>query len=313
MVTTTAGNNTKRRYLGSVSLILQIGIGIFSIYWVIRWGNISFDQILQRSTRVSYLPLILGVGLFILTTILSALRYSLLLQNKISFRYLTGLYLFQNVMLTITPWRIGEISFPVLLKKDYGINLIKSGSVLILIRIVDFVLLVSIVIISGYRIAIPFAWIWIPIIAIIFVIMIVLLANNKLLQVSIFERIKIEWNTLEPYRNARNIIVLFALSVAIVVSITMQTWFILRSVSFRIDLFDVLLFNAITLLASVLPIHPSGGWGTIDSIQSIVLTTMGYETQAAVTAILIAHTIYTMMILGGGVLGWLIRRSTLRK
>ncbi|MCU0415244.1 MAG: flippase-like domain-containing protein [Ignavibacteriaceae bacterium] len=131
------GAISKKRLTATFGLVLQIATGILAFYWVIRWSGISFDQFRERAVQVSPILISLGILSFILTALLNALRYRLFLQGQISIRYLTGLFLVQNALLTITPWRVGELSYPILLHRDYRISLARSGTALLLIRILD--------------------------------------------------------------------------------------------------------------------------------------------------------------------------------
>jgi len=305
------GRNKK---IHPIWFLIQIALVILAFYWVFISSDISFTQLVDRATHIALLPLFLGILFFVLNALINALRYSLLLPEGISMRYLTGVFLFQNTLITFIPWRVGEAGYPILLYRDHDIGLTKSISVLLLIRLLDMLIFMGIVFfLGGYRLSLPVAWIWAAMIAVAAGCVLLYLLNRKLKIPVVKDLIHRAREVLLSLRGARSVICILGLSFALVLTTSLQVWSILRSISFHMNYLDVIVFNAVTMLASVLPVHPPGGWGTIDSIQSITLTTMGYQMSEAVTSVLVAHSIYSVLIFAGGLAGWILRKNALGK
>jgi uncharacterized membrane protein YbhN (UPF0104 family) len=103
------------------------------------------------------------------------------------------------------------------------------------------------------------------------------------------------------------------LSASVFILTTLQATFALRSMGLNITLTDAAILNAVTLVAAILPIHPPGGWGTVDSIQVTLLQRLNYEPELSAPVILATHGFYTLLVLAGGFVGWLIRGKTGRR
>lgn len=306
---TTISEEGKKNGVRPLWMIIQIALGIFAFIWLFKWGGISFDQVIDRAKHISLLPILIGILLFSFAALLNALRYSLFFGNTINLRYLTGLYLFQNTLITFIPWRLGELSYPILLYKDHGVPASKSLAVLLLIRLTDFSIIFFILLISGYRVSIRLEWMSI-FFGIVVVAIFSLIILNKWVKKSflqkLFQSLKF---TIKLILNTQTITLLFVFSVILIAVMALQTKLILEAVSLRMGYIQVLVFNAISFIAALLPIHPPGGWGTMDSIQLFVIGNMGYDPRTSISSILVAHTIYSVIILVGGAIGWLLRKN----
>src|SRR4029079_12618841 len=102
-------------------------------------------------------------------------------------------------------------------------------------------------------------------------------------------------------------------SVAVFGASVLQSAFALRAFGLTIPLPEIAILNAVTLLVAVLPLHPPGGWGTIDFIQLLVLQRLNIQAQIATPAILVTHGFYTVLVLLGGAFGWLLCRTLSRQ
>jgi uncharacterized membrane protein YbhN (UPF0104 family) len=106
--------------------------------------------------------------------------------------------------------------------------------------------------------------------------------------------------------------ILLFLSLVIFSLTTLQSMFALKAFGLATSFTDVAVLNGLTLLAALLPIHPPGGWGTMDSIQIAILQYLNYQPAQSGPVILAAHCFYTLLVFLGGCAGWFIRGRNIR-
>jgi uncharacterized membrane protein YbhN (UPF0104 family) len=287
-------------------LVTQFGLGGLLLWWIITWTNLDGKKLVHVFINASFLPLGFATLCFAMSMVLKAIQYRVFLPRSISNVYLIGVTLFQNALLTFLPWRMGEMTFPLLLRNDHRIQIASSVSSLVVIRLIDSLIVVSVAIWGSAKLTLYINWSMIAVgIAALGALCVALrfVARGSrvgLLMQSFFVHVA-------SVRNPRLFGVLLLLSTGVFALSTIQSTLALRAMGLAVGLPDIALLNAWSLLAALVPIHPPGGWGTIDSIQVILLQELNYEPVLAVPVILVTHAFYTLLILVGGVVGWVIR------
>jgi len=299
-------------WLNLFKLMGQFTLGVVLLWWIVEWINVDSARITRAFGQASFTLLSLALICFAVSIVLKSFQYFVLLPSPIPSGYMVGVILSQYALLTFLPWRIGEISVPVWLRQDQKIPIVNSVSSLIAIRSVD-LLIVSIVAMMGIRklgFEVSFARIAVGI-GIIGV-----LGCAAEFVVRRFwgqTMLKTVVTAIKPLGNPLHFGQLVLLSIAIFVLSTVQSMFVLRAFGLAVSLTEIALLNALSLLATLLPIHPPGGWGTIDSIQIVVLHYLGYQPERSAPVILAAHCFYTLLVLLGGIVGWIIRGRSIRQ
>jgi uncharacterized membrane protein YbhN (UPF0104 family) len=288
-----------------LALLFQCVAGLWLLWWISSSSGLNVEQLAQRLNQASPVLLLLGILCFLLSMALGALRYHLFLPKSISLSYLFGTALLQNALLTFMPWRTGEISYPLLLRRDHNISVVSSTTAILAIRLTDLLVVLAVALVSGAKLGLD-VYIGVSIFVAVVVVGLSGLIALRLWGEKAPARLQKLVAALAPLYGFRNLIRFLALSAAVFAATTMQSTFILRAMGFDIALIDVATLNALGLLVGLLPIHPPGGWGTIDTVQVLILERLGYNAKIALIAILAAHSFYTMLIFVGGVIGWLI-------
>ena len=103
--------------------LIQIGIGLALLWWIVQWSKIDFEQLWLALSRASFLNLTLAVIFFVISMHLKTIQFQTCIGLTDLKRSLFGLFLVQNALLTILPWRIGEIGLPLLLLRNQNIPL----------------------------------------------------------------------------------------------------------------------------------------------------------------------------------------------
>lgn len=300
---------TQSKFLRWGFLIAQCLLGVACLWILLHSIAIEPTRLLQQLSRLAMPMLALGVACFLGAIVLGALRYHLFLPGSIPFRYLFGTTLLQNALLTFVPWRIGELSYPLFLRRDYNIPIASSSAVIIVVRLTDLAIILAFGLLSGGLHFVDWRWLAAGVFvgSAVALTAVVMVWRTRLRQLEV---VQTALRTVGMLRDLRTVAQLLLTSTMIFILTTVQATFILHSVGFDIAFIDVALLNSLTLLSSLLPIHPPGGWGTVDSIQVIFLAQLGYAREITIPAILAVHILYTIIIFTGGVLGWLIRGRT---
>ena len=293
----------------AIQWTIQFGLGVLLVWWIVSSINLSGKQLARIFTQASLFPLALAVLFFAISIIMKVLQYRILLPPATSNVYLTGVALSQTALLTFLPWRIGEVSFPLLLRRDHNIPITSSMSLLLAIRLVDLLIVVTVALVSSRKLGLNVHWatIILGIAASIALFFVLNFIGQRTRAPASLRAIVV---ALEQHCNVFRIGNLLGLSIGIFITTTLQSTFALRAMGLAVTLPDIAFLNAVSLLAAVLPIHPPGGWGTIDSIQIVILQHLHYSPGVSAPAILATHCFYTLLILVGGVIGWLLRGRT---
>jgi uncharacterized membrane protein YbhN (UPF0104 family) len=293
-------------------LTIQFAVGVGLLWWIVDWFTLNETHFIQAFGQASSLLLSLAVSCFALSNILKSVQCLVLLSPPVSSGYMAGVILSQNALLTFLPWRMGEIRFPILLRQDHNIPISKSVSSLIAIRSLDLLVVVIVATIGsqklGFQISLSNIFLAIGI-----VVTLVGAFDFALRRLRGRTFLKSLVDLIEPTRNPMRLGSVLVLSIGIFSLSTLQSTFALQALGLAVSLSDVALLNALTLLAALLPIHPPGGWGTIDSIQIAILHHLNYQPEHSVPVVLAAHCFYTLLVLSGGIFGWILRLGSLRQ
>jgi len=288
--------------------LIQIGIGLALLWWIAQWSNIDFEQLWLALRGASFLNLTLAIIFFVISIHLKTIQFQTCIGLTDLKMSLFGLFFVQNALVTILPWRIGEIGLPLLLLRSQNIPLTKSVSGIVIIRVVDLLIIALVAAIGSTSLGIDASR---KTLAILLVILIIGFSAARL----IFQRflsLKIASAMSAIVACIPNSITLGKVglvSAAVFGASVLQSAFALRAFGLTIPLPEIAILNAVTLLVAVLPLHPPGGWGTIDFIQLLVLQRLNIQAQIATPAILVTHGFYTVLVFLGGAFGWLLCRK----
>jgi uncharacterized membrane protein YbhN (UPF0104 family) len=291
--------------------LIQIGIGLALLWWIVQWSKIDFEQLWLALRGASFLNLTLAIIFFVISIHLKTIQFQTCIGLTDLKMSLFSLFLVQNALVTILPWRIGEIGLPLLLLRNQNIPLTKSVSGIVIIRVVDLIIIALVAAIGSTSLGIDVSR---KTLAILLVILIMVFSAARL----IFQRVlslKIARAISAVVAYIPNSITLGKVSLvsaAVFGASVFQSAFALRAFGLTIPLPEVAILNAVTLLVAVLPLHPPGGWGTIDFIQLLVLQRLNIQPQIATPVILVTHGFYTLLVLLGGAFGWLLCRKLSR-
>jgi len=289
----------------------QFALGGVLLWFIVELVSVDWRSFGQIFADASFGHLIWAVVCFVLSVFLKRLQYSLLLPVPIARNYMFGVVLSQHALLTFLPWRLGEISLPVLLRRDQNVPLMNSVSSVVAVRCADLLVIAGIALAGVQRLGfeISLSGVFYCIGAAAALLVVAEIASRRF-----YGRMLggVLTTSLQPLLKLSRSGTLLCLSLAIFFVSTLQSMFAVRAFGLPMSLTDVAVLNALTLLAALLPVHPPGGWGTIDSIQIVILQYLNYRPDHSAPVILAAHCFYTVLVFLGGCVGWIILRRNVR-
>jgi uncharacterized membrane protein YbhN (UPF0104 family) len=306
----------KRAYLVSplkvTRWLIQIGIGLALLWGIVQWSKIDFEQLWLALRGASFLNLTLAIIFFVISIHLKTIQFQRCIGINDLKTSLFGLFLVQNALVTILPWRIGEVGLPLLLLRSQNIPLTKSVSGIVIIRVVDLIIIALVAAIGSTSLGIDVSR---KTLAILLIILIMVFSAARLIfqRFLSFKIARAMSAIVACIPNSTTLGKVSLVSVAVFGASVLQSAFALRAFGLTIPLPEIAILNAVTLLVAVLPLHPPGGWGTIDFIQLLVLQRLNIQAQIATPAILVTHGFYTVLVLLGGAFGWLLCRTLSRQ
>jgi uncharacterized membrane protein YbhN (UPF0104 family) len=217
---------------------------------------------------------------------------------------------FNNVM----PFRSGEASFPIILKKLFGVDASVSSTALTVARLLDLFSLALLFLVSALFVA---AGRWelmvIPAVALVAILLFAFLAFKlvKLLKgrFAVFATV---FAFLTEFVSLRKVFYMLGLSVAIWVFKFLSFYFILRAAGVNLNYFQTVFASTFAELTTVLPVHSVGGFGTFEAGLVGGFALLGFKGSYALT---VAFYFHLLLLLMSGLLafgGWLYLSRRLR-
>ena len=259
---------------------------------------------------------------YFLLTFIRALRIKLLVNNKISIRNLFAIALVNNLVINILPFRTGELSLPVLLKKYAGVEKKEGLLLLFYLRIIDTITILTFFIIivllfSGNIIQLRGAS-YIPILLLLSFLFLVLLKIDKI--ISIAGKLVKKRNHYESLNNIADSIdklslvykfyksrikEISVLSILIFATLIFVFGFVLRAYPIDLSYVDVIMISLIIIIITSLPVNGIAGIGTVELGISSFLILLGINKDLSVSVAFNYHFIYLIFIIFFGSLSFL--------
>ena len=127
-----------------INIIISTVITIILLYFLL--SQIKINDVIQIFQNSNFYYLALGFFFYILMGIVRTFRFKLLLKNKLSFFDILPITYVHSLLNSILPVRTGEFSYVYMLKKNNKQSVSRGLSSLIIARVFDFIILISIMI-----------------------------------------------------------------------------------------------------------------------------------------------------------------------
>ena len=317
----------KSQYTQIIAILITI------ILVVILFTQISLNDII--TTLISINPIFL-LAAFILYTgsyFLRAWRFHILLNEEIGIKDLFYIECVHNMMNNLLPARTGELSYVYLLKKMNNRTTGEGLATLVVARIFDFfglaiLFFMAILMINDIPGIIRNAlWLIALFTIVLLIILVVLLYTGRTFVTSLkktAERFHAEKNRLVNYTLRKSFDTVDSLekiqikkqgSFLLVLSIFiwglnyLMVYLIITGMNLQLPFLIIILGGTFILLTTVLPVQGIGGFGTTETIWTLVFVPLGVSLDAAIISAFCYHIISIVFYGAIGIYGYIKLKS----
>ena len=262
---------------------------------------------LNEILSVLYLPyLLLSLILYTFTYYFRAKRFTLFFPRirTIDLSAVMAVHTFFNNLL---PFRSGEASFPIILKKMFGVEGVISSAALLVVRLFDLLSLSLLFTLSTLFISLHERKLVFISLFLTFFILILLFLGFKFLK-----KLKVKFSTasllflfFSEFKSGRNLLLTFVYSIINWSLKFLSFYFILKAADLRINLFQTVFVATFGELTTVLPIHSIGGFGTYEAGLVGGFALLGMKGSYALTVAFYFHLLLFTMSALLAFVGWI--------
>ncbi|MDD5616294.1 MAG: lysylphosphatidylglycerol synthase transmembrane domain-containing protein [Candidatus Methanoperedens sp.] len=318
----------KKKFINKfIVLILTI------TFIAILLSQVELGKIVEMLFKLKISYLVLGLVLYAISYFLRALRFYILLNREVQLKALFSIVCIHNLAIILFPARSGELSYIYMLSKRHNKTLGDGAATLLTARIFDFIIILSLFLISTIIVKdLPIIMIrpieiagFLVFIGILVLLIFIYQLNRFVSYVRIIAvYLKIDKINLVGY--------IFSKMDEMIKSfnsldrdkllwsglISLFIWIILYSVTYtailamRIDMaFDTfLLASSFYFMISIIPLQGVGGFGTFEGSWAISFIATGIGKEIAISSGFIAHMISIFYSLILFIIGYIMFRRS---
>lgn len=294
-----------------VSAVLALGVSGLVLWWLLRDGAGQALADALATAHPGYLVLAACLAVFI--QVIRAWRFAILADGKASLPSWTMIGIATRLILLnfLLPFKLGELGFPVMMKRSYGTPFAQGAGILILSRLLDFSVVSAILLLTGASLLAPdviglgsemvallgFLLLLLPILLIGWLPNLRAMAkpwprlDHVAQQLSFGARMM----SPAPFRS-----LVFGLTCLIWTNHALIAWLTASSIGAAIDFLPLAMASAASNLAFALPISGVAGLGPPQAAWATMLNLAGIAWTPAITTALLCHGLLlcTIVILG---------------
>lgn len=311
---------------------LILGIVISAALLIFLFSQIKISSIIEASSKIPFFIILVSFFIYLLSLILKAARFNLLLNNRVPFLELNGIVFVHNIMNIIMPARTGEFSYIYLIKKK-GIKVSEGTSTLLIARAFDliaiFVLfLISIILSKDIPYTFLKSLLFIsPFILVLTLILIFLIYCKNLIIRLIYKFVgafrigrfrfvnflfgKL-YQVIENFRvikSKKKILSIFVFSFVIWLLQSFLLFLLVRGMGIDISFFSIVIVSTFTFLVSILPINSFFGFGTVEGFWALAWVLLGLNKELAISSGFVQHIFFIVFSLILGSFGLILLKT----
>jgi len=312
-----------RPYTKYIALFLTI------ILVALLLTQVSSDTIISIISHINPVYLLAGFILYASSYFFRAWRFHLLLNREVSIKDLFNIVCVHNATNNLLPARTGELSYIYLLKKINNKTVGDGIATLVVSRIFDFIALIilfffAIVLITDIpKIIMDALWIIAFFGIFLLIVLVILLTRGKKFVIQIqktAERLHCEHNPgvhffirkgFETIESLDRIQIKESISALMISSLLIWgvnyfvVYLLMMGMNFQLSIFIVILGGTFILLTTVLPIQGVAGFGTTETIWTLVFVPLGLSVDQAIVSGFCYHIVIILYFAILGIYGWI--------
>ena len=248
----------------NIKFIIGIIITITTLNLLLK--NIQYTEILNIAKQISTKTIILTFSTYTLMNLIRAIRIKRIFK-KISFKKIVNIVLIHNMINNILPFRIGELSYLYMIKKEESTK--KAIKSLLKLRLLDLTAITIIFITS----------------------MIFTNTNKNIKQLFIIITGTIILTTIIFIRDKKNLdLIKLTMDSIILWALSFLFYYIFtKTFNIQLSFFQVSIAATLIILTTIIPINGVAGLGTTELAWTIGLLTFGIDKKIAITTGIIIH------------------------
>jgi hypothetical protein len=315
--------------MNSKILAKVVTVLITVILLILLLTQINLGDVITTLQNINSIYLIAGFILYTCSYFFRAWRFYILLNRDVSIKNLFDIECLHNAINSLLPARMGELSYIYLLKRINNKTTGEGVATLVVARIFDFIALIilffiAIILIENIpKIIMDALWIIAFFAIFLLMVLIMLLSVGKKFVISIqktAERLHCENNpainylirkgfetveSLDKIQMKTGITALIISSLLIWGVNYIVVYLLMVGMNFQISILLVILGGTFILLTTVLPIQGIAGFGTTETIWTLVFVPLGLSLDQAIISGFCYHIVIILYFMILGIYGWL--------
>lgn len=290
--------------------LFSILTSLLILYFLIKiLGDINIEQI---NYFLEIKIILISAVIYLMVKILNTFRYNLVFKTKDFFKTINILF-YCNFILSLIPFRMGEISYITSFEKHYGISKIKSIANLMVVRLFDYL---SICFLSFVTFLLSFKKIDLItenksltyplylaiIISVIFVLLILFLRKGNVF----LEKIKkyVDFSRI----NKREIFFISLWSIFYWLLRFNLGIYLLNMTGINIGYFEIFFISTLMMIISLIPIQTFAGFGIFEGGWIAALMLFGISKDGLLDKITAVHVLGLINVIICGIISWVFLR-----
>ncbi len=305
-----------------ISALLALGITGLVLWWLLRDG--AGQALLKAAGRADFRLLALAALLAIVIQVIRAWRFAILANGNMALpsRKMIGIATRLILLNFVLPFKLGELGFPVMMKRAFNTPFAQATGVLILCRLLDFGVVAAILMLTSAYLLAPNMTGWSQEIVALAGLLILILPMLMIDWLPHLRRLIRPWPKLDALAEqlsfgirmasppARRVPV-FLLTCSIWLLHAVIAFVTASSIQAGIAFLPLAMASAASNLAFALPISGLAGLGPPQAAWATMLNLDGIDWTPAITTALLCHGLLLVTISTWGMLGFL--RTAIRR
>ncbi len=298
------------------SIILALIVSVAVLWWLLADG--AGNALLAALEDAHLWPLALGSLIAIAIQIIRAWRFSILWKGGFGLPSLTMIGIATKLVLFnfILPFKLGELSFPLMMKRAYGTPLGKGAGILIISRLLDLGAVMAIILLSAAWLLAPAIHGLNPILIGAFglaalVIPLVIADQLPWLHRLVAKSPRFDHLAGQISHGAammqpiRQRLLVAALTSSIWLAHAVVAWLVAVAVGTGLGFLPMAMASASSNLAFALPISGVAGLGPPQAAWATMLNLAGHGWEPAITTALLCHGLLLLTLASFGAVFWI--------
>jgi uncharacterized protein (TIRG00374 family) len=291
--------------------------------------ELDWEIVGETFSGLNWRTLVLGFAVYLCNYLLRSYRFKILLRfDRRSFTRLMGATSLYGMYLYLLPAKSGELSYPVILKRNFDISITQSAAMLIAARFFDFAtiaLFVPLVMVIYWE-QLPHWFLYSGLFfcgstVILAVILIWLLRNKTASDFKSLNRIKNRWisrlgqsilnlyHWLQIIDRQRQKVQIWLVTIGIWLLVYTNFFLIVSSMGYHFSYFQMIVVSILMLPMTIMPFQGFANLGTHEIGWVVAFSIFGQSVNTALAIAVGSHIIMLFFVLVLGLLGFVLLKT----